>query len=130
MIPDSTPYDMKAEAEVQDKAASIAGDSFDAKEETDELDPVALNKAFKFATWCSVGLVYIYLLSGDSGFLIMFWFSSSSLFCLYRSRSSSLNMCIPLEDLLRGFRSALCGRSCRHLRWFCSLFMRVGRLFI
>jgi len=42
---------------VHEKPASIAGDSFDAKEESDELDPVALNKAFKFATWSSVALV-------------------------------------------------------------------------
>jgi hypothetical protein len=39
---------------------SIAGDSFDAKEEEDELDPVALNKAYRFATWSSVALVRIF----------------------------------------------------------------------
>ena len=55
----STPHDVR---DVKDeiervKPASIAGDSFDGKEEDDELDPVALNKAFKFATWSSVGLV-------------------------------------------------------------------------
>lgn len=44
---------------MEKKAGSIAGDSFDAKEEENELDPVALNKAFKFATWSSVGLVRI-----------------------------------------------------------------------
>ena len=39
------------------KSGSIAGDSFNATEEEDELDPVALKKAFKFATYSSVGLV-------------------------------------------------------------------------
>ena len=53
----STPDIGKDEAGVHDKPASIAGDSFDAKEESDELDPEALNKAFKFATWSSVVLV-------------------------------------------------------------------------
>ena len=62
----STPDIGKDEAGVHDKAASIAGDSFDAKEETDELDPVALNKAFKFATWSSVVLVNFLILSAMS----------------------------------------------------------------
>ncbi|PPQ88172.1 hypothetical protein CVT25_005137 [Psilocybe cyanescens] len=41
---------------------SVAGDSFDAREQEDELDPVALNKAFKFATWSSLGLFVILIL--------------------------------------------------------------------
>jgi len=56
-------------AEVKDKAGvkagragSFAGDSFDAQEESDELDPVALNKAFKFATWSSVALFVVLIL--------------------------------------------------------------------
>jgi hypothetical protein len=48
----------KKEHEVVTKAGSVAGDSFDAAEEEDELDPVALNKAFKFASYSSVGLVW------------------------------------------------------------------------
>jgi len=51
--------DGKDEMRIHDRPASIAGDSFDAKEESDELDPVALTKAFKFATWSSVALVNI-----------------------------------------------------------------------
>lgn len=46
------------EREVVTRAESIAGGSFDAVEEEDELDPVALKKAFKFATYSSVGLVW------------------------------------------------------------------------
>ena len=48
----------KKEPEVVTKAGSVAGESFDAAEEADELDPAALNKAFKFATYSSVGLVW------------------------------------------------------------------------
>jgi len=42
---------------VEARAGSIAGDSFDRSEEDDELDPVALNKAFVFASWSSIALV-------------------------------------------------------------------------
>ena len=45
------------EVEVKGSSSSISGDSFDAVEEESELDPVALKKAFRFATWSSVGLV-------------------------------------------------------------------------
>ncbi|KDR70212.1 hypothetical protein GALMADRAFT_144884 [Galerina marginata CBS 339.88] len=48
--------------EVEVKGSSIAGDSFDAVEEEDELDPIALNKAFRFATWSSVGLFVVLIL--------------------------------------------------------------------
>jgi len=58
----STPTEGKEEAGITDKPVSIAGDSFDVKEEADELDPVALNKAFKFATWSSVGLFVVLIL--------------------------------------------------------------------
>ena len=36
---------------------SVSGDSFSGSEEEDELDPVALKKAFKFATYSSLALV-------------------------------------------------------------------------
>ncbi|TFK34666.1 urea transporter [Crucibulum laeve] len=49
-------------AAVSEKAASVAGDSFDVSEEEDELDPVSLNKAFKFATWSSLILFVILIL--------------------------------------------------------------------
>lgn len=52
----------KKEHEVVTKAGSIAGESFDAAEEADELDPVALNKAFKFATYSSVGLFIVLII--------------------------------------------------------------------
>jgi hypothetical protein len=73
VIRESSPADLqdvKDEAEAAAKPASIAGDSFDAREEEDELDPVALNKAFRFASWSSVGLV-------SHRLLIFFFFSSS-----------------------------------------------------
>ncbi|KAJ3510462.1 hypothetical protein NLJ89_g4658 [Agrocybe chaxingu] len=44
------------------KKGSIAGDSYDVKEEADELDPVALAKAFRFATVSSVSLFIILIL--------------------------------------------------------------------
>ncbi|TEB29666.1 urea transporter [Coprinellus micaceus] len=44
-----------ADVAVSTKAASIA-DSFDRTEEDKELDPVALTKAFNFASWSSIGL--------------------------------------------------------------------------
>lgn len=52
----------KKEHEVVTKAGSIAGESFDAAEEADELDPAALNKAFKFATYSSVGLFIVLII--------------------------------------------------------------------
>jgi len=59
--PSSTPLEEVGETSEKYTAraskGSIAGDSFDAQEESDELDPVALNKAFIFATWSSVFLV-------------------------------------------------------------------------
>jgi len=48
--------------EVNVKPGSVAGDSFDAIEEEEELDPVALNKAFIFATYSSVGLFVVLIL--------------------------------------------------------------------
>jgi hypothetical protein len=73
--------------EKKEKAPSVA-DSFDAAEVDEELDPVALNKAFRFAAWSSLGLV-----SPLTRFVNMYslyrgcssWCSSSS----SRSRSSS-----------------------------------------
>jgi Na+/proline symporter len=65
VIRESSPADLqdvKDEAEAAAKPASIAGDSFDAREEEDELDPVALNKAFRFASWSSVGLFVVMIL--------------------------------------------------------------------
>ncbi|KAF8908145.1 hypothetical protein CPB84DRAFT_1843609 [Gymnopilus junonius] len=53
--------DKKGE-EVEVRGSSIAGDSFDATEEESELDPDALNKAFKFATWSSIGLFVVMIL--------------------------------------------------------------------
>ncbi|KAF9559110.1 urea transporter [Agrocybe pediades] len=41
---------------------SVAGDSFDQAEEDDELDPVQLNKAFRFATWSSLTLFVVLIL--------------------------------------------------------------------
>ncbi|KIM43528.1 hypothetical protein M413DRAFT_382955 [Hebeloma cylindrosporum] len=52
----------KKDHDVEVKSGSIAGDSFNAAEEEDELDPVALNKAFKFATYSSLGLFIILIL--------------------------------------------------------------------
>lgn len=48
--------------EVYIKGSSVAGDSFDAVEEEDELNPIALNKAFRFATWSSIGLFVVLIL--------------------------------------------------------------------
>ena len=45
----------KKQAYVSVTGGSVAGDSFQSSE--DELDPVALNKAFKFAATSSVALV-------------------------------------------------------------------------
>ncbi|PPQ71203.1 hypothetical protein CVT26_011016 [Gymnopilus dilepis] len=50
------------EVEVKGSSSSISGDSFDAVEEESELDPVALKKAFRFATWSSVGLFVVLIL--------------------------------------------------------------------
>ncbi|KAJ7910497.1 urea transporter [Mycena leptocephala] len=44
------------EKKEKEKTPSVA-DSFDAEEIEDELDPVALNKAFRFAAWSSLALV-------------------------------------------------------------------------
>ncbi|KIK01605.1 hypothetical protein K443DRAFT_6784 [Laccaria amethystina LaAM-08-1] len=97
----------KKEHEVVTKAGSVAGDSFDAAEEEDELDPVALNKAFKFASYSSVGLFivliilvplplffshYVYTTSGLTGWVavgIAWTFCSAItvvLYPLYESR--------------------------------------------
>ncbi|KAF6752823.1 urea transporter [Ephemerocybe angulata] len=46
---------------VETKAASIA-DSFDRTEEENELDPVALTKAFKFASYSSIALFVVLIL--------------------------------------------------------------------
>ena len=55
----------------QGKEGSIAGDSFDAQEESDELDPVALNKAFIFATWSSVFLASLSRSTSESFFYLL-----------------------------------------------------------
>jgi Na+/proline symporter len=47
-------------AEVSEKEASVEGDSYDTID--DDLDPVALNKAFKFATRSSITLFIIFIL--------------------------------------------------------------------
>ncbi|KAJ7347968.1 urea transporter [Mycena albidolilacea] len=47
--------------EKKEKAPSVA-DSFDAAEVDEELDPVALNKAFRFAAWSSLGLLLVLII--------------------------------------------------------------------
>ncbi|KAJ2935430.1 hypothetical protein H1R20_g1666, partial [Candolleomyces eurysporus] len=60
-VQEDSDSDKKGEEIVSTKAASIA-DSFDANEEANELDPVALSKAFRFASWSSIGLFVILIL--------------------------------------------------------------------
>ncbi|KAJ7035211.1 urea transporter [Mycena alexandri] len=62
------PTNVNAEAErpsmekkEKEKAPSVA-DSFDAAEIDDELDPVALNKAFRFAAWSSLALLVVLII--------------------------------------------------------------------
>jgi Na+/proline symporter len=52
----------KKKVKVATKASSVSGDSFLADAEEDELDPIALKKAFKFATWSSLTLFVIMIL--------------------------------------------------------------------
>ncbi|KAG2004698.1 urea transporter, variant 2 [Coprinopsis cinerea AmutBmut pab1-1] len=67
--PDAAEQDSKSDlenekknaSEVVTKPASIA-DSFDANEEANELDPVALRKAFRFASWASISLFVVLIL--------------------------------------------------------------------
>ncbi|KAF8218018.1 urea transporter [Mycena galopus ATCC 62051] len=47
--------------EKKEKTPSVA-DSYDAAEVEDELDPVALNKAFRFAAWSSLGLLLVLII--------------------------------------------------------------------
>ncbi|KAJ7244394.1 urea transporter [Mycena haematopus] len=47
--------------EKKEKTPSVA-DSFDAVEVEDELDPVALNKAFRFAAWSSLALLLVLII--------------------------------------------------------------------
>ncbi|KAJ6551826.1 urea transporter [Mycena capillaripes] len=47
--------------EKKEKTPSVA-DSLDAAEIEDELDPVALNKAFRFAAWSSLGLLVVLII--------------------------------------------------------------------
>ncbi|KAJ6555148.1 urea transporter [Mycena vulgaris] len=47
--------------EKKEKAPSVA-DSYDAAEIEDELDPVALNKAFRFAAWSSLALLIVLII--------------------------------------------------------------------
>ncbi|KAJ6480136.1 urea transporter [Mycena sanguinolenta] len=47
--------------EKKEKTPSVAA-SFDAAEVEDELDPVALNKAFRFAAWSSLGLLLVLII--------------------------------------------------------------------
>nr|GAT50618.1 urea transporter [Mycena chlorophos] len=49
------------EKKIQEKAPSVA-DSFDAVEVEDELDPVALNKAYNFAAWSSLVLLVVLII--------------------------------------------------------------------
>ncbi|KAJ7171123.1 urea transporter [Mycena filopes] len=49
------------EKKEQEKAPSVA-DSFDAAEIEEELDPVALNKAFRFAAWSSLALLLVLII--------------------------------------------------------------------
>ncbi|KAF8184798.1 urea transporter [Pholiota molesta] len=51
------PADSEDKKHASSVKESVAGDSFTGSEEEDELNPVALNKAFKFATYSSLGLV-------------------------------------------------------------------------
>ncbi|RXW17021.1 hypothetical protein EST38_g8834 [Candolleomyces aberdarensis] len=60
-VQEDSDSDKKGEEIVSTKAASIA-DSFDANEEANELDPVALSKAYRFASWSSIGLFVILIL--------------------------------------------------------------------
>lgn len=80
----------KKDTKSQDAAAESVHDSFDASEVEDELNPVGLNKAFRFAAWSSLALVRDIVcisrivaktVAGGS-----FWSSSSS----FLSRCSSL----------------------------------------
>jgi hypothetical protein len=59
-VPEDSDSDKKGEI-VSTKAASIA-DSFDATEEANELDPIALSKAYRFASWSSIALFVILIL--------------------------------------------------------------------
>jgi hypothetical protein len=45
------------EKKEKEKTSSVVAGSFDAAEAENELDPVALNKAFRFAAWSSLALV-------------------------------------------------------------------------
>ncbi|KJA22557.1 hypothetical protein HYPSUDRAFT_652941 [Hypholoma sublateritium FD-334 SS-4] len=58
-VADSDSDDKKRAASVKE---SVAGDSFSGSEEEDELDPVALTKAFKFATYSSLALFVVLIL--------------------------------------------------------------------
>ncbi|KAF7377971.1 Urea transporter [Mycena sanguinolenta] len=49
------------EKKEKEKTPSVA-DSFDAAEVEDELDPVALGKAFRFAAWSSLGLLLVLII--------------------------------------------------------------------
>ncbi|KAJ7723668.1 urea transporter [Mycena metata] len=49
------------EKKEKEKAPSVA-DSFDAAEVDEELDPVALNKAFRFAAWSSLALLVVLII--------------------------------------------------------------------
>ncbi|KAF5354180.1 hypothetical protein D9756_007089 [Leucocoprinus leucothites] len=64
-VADSTSSEKESISEkktgVVTKAASVT-DSFDAAEQESELDPVKLKKAFRFASWSSIGLFVILIL--------------------------------------------------------------------
>ncbi|KAJ6629356.1 urea transporter [Mycena sp. CBHHK59/15] len=51
-----------ASLEKKEKTAPSVADSFDASEVEDELNPVALNKAFRFAAWSSLALLLVLII--------------------------------------------------------------------
>lgn len=85
----------KKDTRSQEAAAESVRDSFDASEVEDELNPIGLKKAFRFAAWSSLALVrnivcMSRLLAADSTMAACsFWSSSSS----SHSRCSSPRLC-------------------------------------
>ncbi|KAJ6494051.1 urea transporter [Mycena vitilis] len=59
--PEAERSSMEKKDKVKEKTISVA-DSFDAAEVEDELDPVALNKAFRFAAWSSLALLLVLII--------------------------------------------------------------------
>ncbi|KAJ7653109.1 urea transporter [Mycena polygramma] len=59
--PEAERSSMEKKEKVKEETISVA-DSFDAAEVEDELDPVALNKAFRFAAWSSLALLLVLII--------------------------------------------------------------------